>query len=341
MSQLITGLHHVTAISSNARKNVEFYSGILGLRMVKKTVNFDAPEVYHLYFGNKAGDPGTILTFFPYSGISAGRKGTGQLSVTSFSIPENSTGYWVERLHKFGVTHKPPQKRFNEEVIYLEDNDGLGLELVANDIDQRQGFTGAHIPAKYAIKGFYGVTLNEEGYERTAGLLVNQMDHALVAENGNRFRFAAGHNAGKERNLGYVWDNTIDMPEEKVVVPGTIVDVVCMPDSQHGVSGSGTVHHVAFSTANDQSQKEIRTRLIKNGLNVTPVIDRQYFHSIYFREPGGILFEIATSDIGFTVDEPLDKLGQSLKLPPAHEGKRKELEQILESVDVNITRFKD
>lgn len=316
MSNKINGLHHVTAIASDAQKNVDFYAGILGLRMVKKTINFDAPDVYHLYYGDEAGAPGTILTFFPYPGLVRGRKGKGQLTVTSFSIPGNSLDFWVQRLTRFGISTSEPQQRFDNEVfVYLEDFDGLGIELVANDSDMRKGFSYGQIPDEHAVKGFYGVTLAEEGYERTAGLLTTQMDHRLIVEKGNRFRFSP---TGK---------------------PGDFVDIMCSPDHMRGLSGSGTVHHLAFATTNDLTQSEVREDLLSSGYNVTPILDRQYFHSIYFREPGGVLFEVATTDIGFTFDEPLDKLGESLKLPPWQEANRKNIEAHLTPIQLNPQKY--
>lgn len=318
MSKLIKGLHHITALASDAQKNVNFYAGILGLRFVKKTINFDAPEIYHLYYGNEQGSPGTILTFFPYPGIPQGRKGKGQLTVTSFSIPENSIDYWLKRLNKFKIAHEDPQQRFNDEVyIYLEDHDGLGLELVANKRDERPGFTYGNIPPEFAIRGFYGITLSEEGYEKTAGLLVGQMDHELVAEKGNRFRYSPNGQ------------------------PGSFVDILCHPDTLRGIAGYGTIHHVAFATDNDDTQLEARSKLLKFGLNVTPVLDREYFHSIYFREPGGVLFEIATLPPGFTVDEPLEHLGESLKLPPWEEKNRARIELELPPIQLDIKRYAD
>lgn len=318
MDNIITGLHHVTAIASDAQKNVDFYAGILGLRMVKKTINFDAPDVYHLYYGDEVGNPGTIMTFFPIQGLVKGRKGKGQLTVTSFSIPENALDYWMKRLEKFNIPYDKPQERFDgESFIYFEDNDGLGVELVANKTDNRSGFTYGQIPLEYAVKGFYGVSLSEEGYERTAGLLTEKMDHKLIAEKGNRFRFSASGKAGD------------------------FVDVICEPDGLRGLGGSGTVHHLAFATANDQTQQEVRERILQQGLNVTPMLDRQYFHSIYFREPGGVLFEVATSDIGFTYDEPKEHLGEALKLPPWEESNREEIEQGLKPIELNIDKFMD
>jgi len=315
--KLLTGIHHITALASDAQKNVDFYAGILGLRLVKKTINFDAPDVYHLYYGNENGAPGTILTFFPYPGIPQGRKGKGQLTVTSFSIAENAMDYWMKRLEKFKIPYEGPQQRFDELVIYFEDHDGLGLELVANSKDARPAYTYGNIPKEFAIKGFYGMTLSEECYEKTAGLLVGQMDHTLIAEKGNRFRYSA---SGK---------------------PGDFVDVLCNPDTLKGLVGYGTVHHVAFATASDKTQGEAREKLLKFGLNVTPVLDREYFHSIYFREPGGVLFEIATLPPGFTVDESLEHLGEALKLPSWQEPNRKFIEKKLAPIQVNVKGYQD
>ena len=317
MKKLITGLHHVTALASDAQKNYDFYSGVLGLRMVKKTINFDAPEVYHLYYGNENGSPGTIMTFFPYSGIPRGRKGKGQLTVTSFSASVDSMDYWIRRLDRFHIKHEAPQKRFDDELfMYLEDNDGLGIELVFNKRDARKGFTYGNIPSEYAIKGFYGITLSVEGYEKTAGLLTAQMDHEWIAEKGNRFRYSV---SGK---------------------PGDYVDILCRPDAMQGLPGAGTIHHVAFATANDTTQLEARERLLKAGFNITPVIDREYFHSVYFKEPGGILFEIATIPPGFTVDEELVHLGEALKLPPWEEPHRKIIEKELPTIQLDLHKFR-
>lgn len=318
MSKLVTGLHHITALSSDAQKNCDFYAGVLGLRMVKKTVNYDAPEVYHLYYGNEKGSPGTIITFFPYPGIPKGRKGKGQLTVTSFSIPEKSLDYWIKRLDKFHVSHEGPQQRFKNEVfLYFEDNEGLGLELVVNKNEERPGFTYGNIPLEFSIRGFYGITLSEEGYEKTAGLLTAQMNHVLVQEEGNRFRYTA---SDKKREF---------------------VDVICNPESLRGLAGAGTIHHVAFATANDITQLEAREKLVKIGLNVTPVIDREYFHSIYFREPGGVLFEIATLPPGFAIDEDPAHLGESLKLPPWEEEHRKIIEEGLVPIKIDLRKFAD
>lgn len=317
MEQLITGIHHITAIAGHTQKNIDFYIGILGLRLVKKTVNFDAPEVYHFYYGDEAGNPGSILTFFPYEGLVKGRHGKGMLNTTSFSVASSSLNYWLERLKRFRINYKEPQERFEgETVVYFEDTDGLGLELVFNDSDKRPGISQGHIPLQHSIKGFYSVEIWEEGYERTAGLLTEQLDHDLIAEKGNRFRFAA--------------TNT----------PGNYIDILCSPDRMKGLSGSGTVHHIAFATPNRKSQEEVRLRIIKRMLNPTPILDRNYFTSVYFREPGGVLFEIATSGPGFAIDETLEHLGEALKLPAQFEPRRTELEKKLIPITINNDQYK-
>jgi len=316
--KLITGIHHVTALADDAQKNIDFYAGILGLRMVKKTINFDAPDVYHLYYGDEKGNPGTIMTFFPFPGLDRGRHGKGQMTATSLSVPDISLDYWMKRLSKFNVSVSKPQQRFDSEMfLSLEDVDGLGLELVFNKNDQRPGFTYGHIPLECAVKGFYGAALSEEGYERTAGLLLGAMDHELTMERGNRFRYSA---SGK---------------------PGDFIDILCVPDAMRGLGGSGTIHHIAFATQDDATQLEARDKLLTRGLNVTPVLDRQYFHSIYFREPGGILFEVATNPPGFLYDEELSHLGESLKLPPWLEPSRGDIEKGLQPVKVQTEKFVD
>jgi glyoxalase family protein len=239
------------------------------------------------------------------------------LNTTTFSVPAASLNYWLQRLQRFNVAYKKPQERFeNETVVYFEDEDGLGLELVFNNVDTRNGFAHGPVPPEHAIKGFYNVEIWEEGYERTAALLTEQLDHTLIAEKGNRFRFAA--------------NNT----------PGNFVDVLCSPDSMKGLAGSGTVHHIAFATPNKAAQDEVRLRIVKRMLNPTPVLDRNYFTSIYFREPGGVLFEVATSGPGFAIDEPVDHLGEALKLPPQYEKDRAHLEATLVPITINSNNYK-
>lgn len=317
-TQLVTGLHHVTALAGDAQKNVDFYAGILGLRMVKKTINFDAPDVYHLYYGDEIGSPGTIMTFFPFPGMAKGRHGKGQMTVTSFSVPANSLEYWMKRLTKFNIKHTQPRHRFDDEVfIYFEDAHGLGLELVFNLEDKRPGFTYGQIPEEHAVKGFYGVELAENGYARTAALLLEGMDHKLIAEQGNRIRYSASG------------------------VAGDFVDIEWSPGAAQGMGGSGTIHHLAFATPDDGTQLDVREKLLSKGYHVTQVMDRQYFHSIYFREPGGILFEIATNPPGFAIDEAPEKLGEELKLPVWYENVRDKIEAGLQPIKIQTEKFMD
>lgn len=317
MRPLITGIHHVTAIAADAQKNVDFYTGILGLRLVKKTVNFDAPDVYHFYYGDETGQPGSILTFFPFQGLRTGRHGKGMLNTTTFSAPMASLDYWLERLDRFDIAHKVPQERFGSEaVVYFEDGDGLGLELIFNEKDTRPGFSQGNVPPEHSIRGFYSVEIWEEGYERTAALLTEQLDHKLIAESGNRFRFAATD------------------------APGNYIDILCAPDTLKGLGGSGTVHHIAFATPDADTQQQVRARIVQRMLNPTPVLDRNYFTSIYFREPGGVLFEVATAGPGFAIDEPVGHLGEALKLPAQYEPRRAEIENALEPIAIHLDQYK-
>ncbi len=310
MDRQISGIHHVTAIAGDPQRNIDFYAGILGLRMVKLTVNYDDPTTYHLYYGDETGRPGTILTFFPWPDAPRGRLGTGQLTATSFSVPEKSLPYWVSRLRDNGVVFEGPSKRFDEEVLSFQDPDGLRLEIVQHDYpDERSGWKEGPVPTNCAIRGFYGVALCEEGYERTARLLTDTLGFRKMGEEDNRFRYEVGDRA-----------------------PGSFVDVRCRPDTAPGLISVGTVHHVAWRTPNDQQHGAWRQRLASLGHNVTPIIDRKYFHSIYFREPGGVLFEVATDNPGFAVDQPVGELGTRLMLPPWLEPERNRLEQGLPRV---------
>ena len=316
MGQLVTGIHHITALAADAQSNIDFYCGILGIRLVKKTVNFDAPEVYHFYYGDETGHPGSILTFFPYEGLGRGRHGKGMLNTTGFSVPSSSLDYWMARLKKFNIAFKGPSDRFEENFLYFEDPDGLGLELIFTEKDERPAFTYGHIQQEHAIRGFFNAEIWEEGYERTAGLLTEQMDHVLIAEKGNRFRFAATDK------------------------PGSYIDLLCTPDSLKGLGGAGTVHHIAFSTPTAETQLEVRKKISQRMLNPTPVLDRNYFTSIYFREPGGVLFEVATAGPGFLVDEEKDKLGEALKLPEQYEPFREKIEQSVTPITINTEKFR-
>lgn len=307
MSNLPSGIHHVTAIATEPQRNADFYVTVLGLRMVKRTVNFDAPDTYHLYYGDETGAPGTILTFFPWPGAPRGRRGTGQATTTSFSVPEGSLGWWKQRLDGLAAPVAWASSRAGEDALAVHDPDGLLIELVAHpEADPRPPWEGGPVPPEHAVRGLHSVTLTEAGYEHTAELLVDTLGFALVEESADRFRFAAG--AGG---------------------PGALVDVVCRPEAEKGQVAAGTVHHVAWRVADDVQQHSWRDTLVDRGLNVTPIIDRQYFHSIYFHEPGGVLLEIATDPPGFAIDEPLLELGRALRLPPWLEPHRADIERAL------------
>jgi glyoxalase family protein len=301
------GLHHITAISSDVHMNMQFYTKVLGLRFVKKSVNQDDPGTYHLYYGDYAGSPGTILTFFPWAGMHRGRPGSGQSYATAFSVPAGSLSFWQKRLTGFKVETLAVEKRFNDEVLPLFDHDGLRLELVAtSEADGRPPAPSADVPAEFAIRGFHSTTLALTGAGPTAALLTEAMGYRLAGQSGLRTRYVAG-NGG----------------------PGAYVDLLTDPGLPRGLSGAGTIHHVAFRAADDAAQQAARALLLKRGLQVSPVIDRAYFKSIYYREPAGVLFEIATDQPGFAIDEPVETLGSRLSLPPHLEPHRAEIEAAL------------
>ncbi len=311
MNDTISGIHHITAIASDAQQNLDFYAGVLGLRLVKRTINFDDPTTYHLYYGDREGAPGTILTFFPWPNVPRGRQGTGQATALAFAIPERGISFWLERFVKNGVQFERPVPRFDEQVIAFRDRDNLALELVTTGrATERPAWEGGGVPPEFAIRGYHTVTLCVEAVEKTIELLTETMKFRLVNEAGNMFRFAASETAASRD-------------------AGMLVDVRCAPDFWPGVVAGGTVHHVAWRAADDAAQLNWRAKIAEAGLNVTPVLDRQYFHSIYFREPGGILFEIATDPPGFTIDEPVEELGAHLKLPAWLENTRPQIEASL------------
>jgi len=331
--QGILGIHHITAIAGNPQKNIDFYTSFLGLHLVKLTVNFDDPQTYHLYYGDDIGRPGTILTFFPWQYMPKGFRGTGQVVITSFLIPENAIEYWVNRLKDDGIDFSGPTKRFDneEQVITLYDPDGMELELVAHkSAEERKDhiWKKGPIPEDYATIGFYSATLSLEGYERTAALLTENMGFSKTKNEGNRFRFEI---KDKEKVIDEFYTNK-QKRELDLLKSSTTVDIVCLPYTQRGSMGVGTVHHIAWRTPTDESQIAMRKKILNIGLDATPVIDRKYFHSVYFREPGGVLFEIATDPPGFMVDQKYEELGQKLLLPKWLEPERKYLEKVLPKV---------
>jgi glyoxalase family protein len=340
--QGVLGIHHITAIARNPQRNIDFYSGLLGMRLVKLTVNFDDPTTYHLYYGDSVGHPGTILTFFPWSEAPKGYRGTGQVTAISFLIPSGSMNYWIDRLKRNGISFVGPSKRFSDEFVSFSDPDGLMLELISPSSDdfQRQQlpqpqeqqdsiWKESPIGKEHAIRGFHSATLSEEGYERTASILTNTMGFKLVAKDSKegRFRFGIVENSYSNRDSGGTATVSSSL--------GSIVDLVCQPDISRGYVGIGTVHHIAWRAASDKHQMDLRQRIVDEAhLNPTPVLDRVYFHSVYFREPGGILFEIATDPPGFAVDERPEDLGTQLKLPEWLEPVREKIKQVLPPVNL-------
>lgn len=308
MEAKIPGLHHVTAIACDPQLNLDFYAGVLGLRLVKRTVNFDDPGTYHFYFGDARGTPGTIMTFFAWPGARRGIRGTGQVDAVAFAIPQNSIAYWLERLKQQHVPAERTSPRFDEELIRFIDPDGLLIELVESTAASKvEHWHGDSVLAEHSIRGFHSVSAALEGYEGTAKLLTESFGYRLVNQSGNRFRFAS----------------------QNETAAGRMIDLLCIPDAHPGRVAAGSVHHIAFRARDDAEQLQWRKHLVSLGYNVTPVIDRVYFHSIYFREPGGILFEIATDPPGFTLDEDLNQLGESLHLPPWLASSRAQIEKVL------------
>jgi len=306
MSETVNGLHHVTAISGDPQRNLDFYTKILGLRFVKKTVNFDDPSVYHLYYGDEVGTPGTALTFFPWEHLPQGRSGTGETSLTWFAVPPGSLDFWRQRLEAAGAPVHGPEMVFGEERLVFQDPDGLnGALVVPADGDERAPWTG-EVDAAVAVRGFHGVTLTLAEAAPTARVLSELFGYAPLGQEGDARRYVS--------------------PNAKCA---RVVDIVERPDGARARQGRGSVHHVAFSVPDRAAQATMRARIAAAGHNVTPQIDRNYFHSIYFRTPGGVLFEVATEEPGFTVDEPVAELGRNLKLLPQHEPLRAELERTL------------
>ncbi|GAB4577983.1 MAG: ring-cleaving dioxygenase [Anaerolineales bacterium] len=303
----IQGLHHITAVATDPQKNVDFYHLILGQRLIKRTINFDDPGTYHLYYGDEIGTPGTIMTYFPWRHVRRGRKGNGETGAVAYTIRPEAVGFWENWLKKNGITPGPVETRFGAEVLPFEDPDGMTLELITSDhpATLRHWADGA-IPETFALKGFHSVTLWLNAVEPTAALLTGPMGYEFVGQEGDRFRYKGAAN---------------DI--------GLYVDLLHRPGQPAGQFGAGSVHHIAFRTVDDAEQVEYQQALRRAGMGVTPVRDRQYFHSIYFREPGGVLFEIATDAPGFLYDETVAELGTNLKLPPWLEEHRPEIAQAL------------
>ena len=317
MSSRIVGLHHVTATVNDAQEDLDFYTRVLGLRLVKKTVNFDNHHVYHFYYGDEIGHPGTLFTTFPYKGkgVPAGRKGAGQITATAFSVPADSLKAWRERLLDLGIplAGAGPEQRFGEFVLGFDDPSGLTIELVGTDRDDREPWTGSGLDRAMAIRGLHSVTLTIAVPSRSFELLTEVLGYRIEGNEFRRTRLGIG--AGGAGG-------------------GRSIDILEAPEAPSALNGLGTVHHVAMGVATPQEQLAYRNELLRLGVPVTEVYDRQYFQSIYFREPGGVLYEIDTIPPGFLVDEPRESLGTSLKLPPWEEENRALIEAGLPPVTV-------
>jgi glyoxalase family protein len=307
MENRILGLHHITAIAGDANRNHQFYTKVLGLRLVKKTVNFDDPGTYHFYFGDTVGTPGSILTFFPWEGIQKGRTGTGMATEIGYSVPQDSLPFWKARFRELNVKQQPIGERFGEQFLSFEDPDGLLLNLVVPAAeDNRKPWTTTSVAESLATKGFHSVVLTVQQVGPTAKVLTDIFGYKLLTQEGARYRLVTD-----------------------AIGTANIVDIVEDATGHRGINAGGTNHHVAFRAKNDQVLMEFREKVRTAGLQITEKIDRNYFYSLYFREPGGVLFEIASDNPGFATDETVDELGTHLMLPPQYEQSRKKIEQVL------------
>lgn len=306
MENRILGLHHITAIADNAKRNLDFYTQVLGVRLVKKTVNFDDPGTYHFYFGNEEGTPGTILTFFPWEGIGKGTNGSGLATHIGYSVPKGSLEFWKNRFQQFNITFEESEI-FSEKLISFQDPDGLQIQFIESSTpDERKVWTTDDITDENALKGFHNITLTLKKADPTIKVLTDIFGYDLQKQEGERYRFATD-----------------------AIETANLVDIIENDKIAAGRNAAGTNHHVAFRVKDDNILMEFREKIMSAGLSITPKIDRDYFYSLYFREPGGVLFEIATDNPGFTVDEPLNELGQNLKLPKQHEALREKIEEVL------------
>ena len=307
MENKILGLHHVTAIAGSVQENYDFYTKTIGQRLVKKTVNFDDPGTYHFYYGNEVGSPGSILTFFPWQGMRKGAAGTGMISEIGYSVPKNSLGFWENRFKDSKILHQSRRKRFGEELLSFEDKDGLKFNLVIpKNEDNRKPWTTGEVNEDIAIKGFHSVVLMLKDISATARVLTEILGYELLLQEGNRYRFIT---------------NAIDA--------ANVIDLLEVPEGSRSIQGAGTNHHVAFRVKDEKTLMHFREKIIQYSMSITEKIDRNYFYSLYFREPGGVLFELATDNPGFDVDEPVSELGTHLKLPAQYEKNRPQIEKTL------------
>ncbi len=300
----ILGLHHITAIAGNAQRNYDFYTKTLGFRLVKKTVNFDDPQTYHFYYGDEVGNPGTILTFFPWANVRQGKNGAGMATEIGYSVPKGSLDFWKTRFEKLNI-HFDISERFGEKQIAFQDPDGLWLSLIETiQKDERKGRETAEIKADVAIKGFHTVTLTLNNIKATAAILTEVFGYKQVKQIDNLYRY-----------------------QTDAVENAAIIDLLEMPQAQKGVNAGGTNHHIAFRVKDEEDLMAVREKVVARGLHITEKINRDYFFSLYFREPGGVLFEIATDNPGFATDETVENLGSSLQLPDQYKAMGDEIEK--------------
>lgn len=311
MEDKILGIHHITAIAGDARKNYDFYTRILGLRLVKKTVNFDDPYTYHFYYGDRVGTPGSILTFFPWENVQQGRRGTKQVTEIGYSVPENSLDFWLKRFEANNVTYNKVSEKFGEQYLTFLDPDGLKFELIVSKAeDNRLPWETAEVSAEHATRGFHNITITTNKLQPTADVLTNLFGYRLLEQHVNRYRFITD-----------------------TVENAAIVDVVEVQGEAVGHVAGGSVHHVAFRVKNEAALMQMREKIVNAGLHITEKIDRNYFYSLYFREPGGVLFEIATDNPGFATDETVEELGSGLKLPAQYEAYREDISSKLAALN--------
>lgn len=301
----ILGLHHITAIAGDAQRNYDFYTKTLGFRLVKRTVNFDDPQTYHFYYGNKEGTPGTLLTFFPWANVKQGKNGAGMATEIGYSVPKGSLEFWKSRFEKHLVRHDIPSERFGEKFLSFQDPDGLKISLIeAKNKDDREGWKTDDINAAVAIKGFHTVTLTLNKIEATAAILTEVFGYKLIDQEADLYRY-----------------------QTDSVKNAAMVDLLQEPNAERGVNAGGTNHHIAFRVKDEETLMTFREKILNKGFQITPKINRNYFFSLYFREPGGVLFEIATDNPGFATDETLDNLGSSLQLPDQYKHMQETIEK--------------
>ena len=307
MNNEILGIHHITAIAGNAKKNHDFYTKILGLRLIKKTVNFDDPHTYHFYYGDEKGTPGSILTFFPWEGIQAGRRGTKQVTEIGYSVPAGSLDFWQNRFEQHNIIYNKPAVKFGERYLTFLDPDGLKFELTEAKVkDSRPQWETKEVSKENAVHGFHHITITTNKMEATAAILTDIFGYKLAETEVNRSRFVTD-----------------------AVEHAAIVDLVEAPGEAIGHVAGGSVHHVAFRVKDEETLLQYRDRALAMGLHITEKIDRNYFYSLYFREPGGVLFEIASDNPGFATDETVEQLGSGLMLPPQYEPRREQIVKVL------------